>query len=74
MVNQYSLVSRDEVLSPCSKVSFQFWKSCYKIMIFKNVPDYQGPMKLTVQSNWKKYYYLKWLSSHWRFGSHDNTE
>lgn len=73
-VNQYSLVSGGGVLSRWSEGSFLFWKNCYKIMILKNKVDDQGPMRLTVQSDWRKHYKFKWLSSNWMFASHGITE
>lgn len=73
-VNLKGYVSGGGVLSHWSEGSFQFWKSCYEIMIIKNKVDDQGPMKLAVQSDWKKHYKFKWLSSNWMFASHGITE
>lgn len=43
-------------------------------MVLNDKYDDQGPMLLTLRSNWSKKYKFRWLSSNWFFASHGITE
>lgn len=72
--NTPNRVSGGAVLSHWSEGSFKFWQKVYNIMQNRKSFDDQGPMKVVIESEWRKNYSFKWLSSNWFFASHGITE